>query len=336
MQVDLAMRLCLSQSPPLCHLLGVTSLKPLRPCLNPKAAQQQPPPASPTPMERPVPQSSSGISGDGTSTKKKRVVFADSKGLSLTAVRFFSEREEAAAAAMASLLSEPPLLQLGRLGGLRVGEDSGKTSTNDRRQRLQLGFPQPNTDYLDFRAQLQQNLVQLESCAVHERALSGTVKVRNVSFEKTVSVRITFDSWRSFHDVPCTYLQQRYGGSDTDTFAFEIPLPDILDPRERVEFCVSYTPAGSQTTLWDNNRGRNFRIFVCRAPLPVGGSKQQQKPPHLQKRSLTPPLQRRRLWGSLESKHLPELEPLSPRAATTELLFSHLSWGRLESSSPYW
>ncbi|XP_015198917.1 protein phosphatase 1 regulatory subunit 3C-B-like isoform X1 [Lepisosteus oculatus] len=325
MPVDLAMRLCLSQSQPLCHLLGVTSLKPLRPCLNPRTSQQLDQhlcrPASPSPSERPATQSS-GISGDGTTTKKKRVVFADSKGLSLTAVRFFSEKDEDVA------FSELPLVQLRGLGKpVSVAKGEGASG---KRWRLKLAFSQPSADYLDFKAQLQQNLVRLENCSVNERLLSGTVKVRNISFEKAVNIRITFDSWRSFCDVPCSYLQQHYGGTDTDTFAFEILLPDDLDPRERLEFCVSYTPGGSRTTLWDNNHGRNFRILIFTNPEPVSLPRQHR-------RSFTPPPQRRSLWLNPEGK-LSKLEPLgSPRAATTDFLFSQFQgWGRLESTSCYW
>ncbi|XP_015198919.1 protein phosphatase 1 regulatory subunit 3C-B-like isoform X2 [Lepisosteus oculatus] len=294
MPVDLAMRLCLSQSQPLCHLLGVTSLKPLRPCLNPRTSQQLDQhlcrPASPSPSERPATQSS-GISGDGTTTKKKRVVFADSKGLSLTAVRFFSEKDEDVA------FSELPLVQLRGLGKpVSVAKGEGASG---KRWRLKLAFSQPSADYLDFKAQLQQNLVRLENCSVNERLLSGTVK-------------------------------QHYGGTDTDTFAFEILLPDDLDPRERLEFCVSYTPGGSRTTLWDNNHGRNFRILIFTNPEPVSLPRQHR-------RSFTPPPQRRSLWLNPEGK-LSKLEPLgSPRAATTDFLFSQFQgWGRLESTSCYW
>ncbi|KAJ8285860.1 hypothetical protein GJAV_G00031810 [Gymnothorax javanicus] len=253
MPMDLAMRLCLSQSPPLCQFLGASSLKPLRPCINLQSPKSQTQPSYPTPSTSEWAFSQSGISGDGTSTKKKRVVFADSKGLSLTAVRLFSVREE----------FPPPAPSL-KLRLLR-------TPATDRKAKLKpwkLGFQQPLANIQAFRTRLQENLVQLESCSVTERALSGTVQVKNVSFEKAVKVRITFDSWRSWRDVACTFLRQCYGGSDTDIFVFDIPLPKDLDPRERVQFCVSYLPKNRNTTLWDNNKGQNYSIICSESVAP--------------------------------------------------------------------
>lgn len=87
MPVDVAMRLCLAHSPPLKSFLGpysdfqrrnfVNKLKPLKPCLNLKQEAKS--------------QNEWKRSHDQA---KKRVVFADSKGLSLTAIHFFSELPE--------------------------------------------------------------------------------------------------------------------------------------------------------------------------------------------------------------------------------------------------
>uniref|UniRef100_A0A4W5MFD0 Si:dkey-242g16.2 n=1 Tax=Hucho hucho TaxID=62062 RepID=A0A4W5MFD0_9TELE len=162
------------------------------------------------------------------SPKKKRVVFADTKGLSLTAVRLY------------------------------IPDNSFSTLW-----RLSLAFPQPMADFKTFQARLQEVLVQLESCSVTERSLSGTVRVCNVSFEKAVYVRVTFDSWRSYQDIPCSYLQQRYGGAETDVFAFDVPLPQNLDPSERLEFCVLFRPGSGASLRWDNNGGQNYSVSTC-------------------------------------------------------------------------
>ncbi|MGH0172019.1 UNVERIFIED_CONTAM: hypothetical protein FKN15_062493 [Acipenser sinensis] len=312
-QRELTMRLCLSPPPPpLCRFLssyeelrsaGVPSLKPLRPCLIPKAGSQQP-------GEWMEPHS--GIGGDGTSTKKKRVVFADSKGLSLTAVRFFSERE----GGCLDLRLEQQIGQARRRGW---AQSPGFQERPGR--RFSLGFPQPSADYLAFRDQLQRNLVRLENCSVNERSLSGTVRVKNVGFHKEVRVRITFDSWRSHRDLPCSYMHQTYGEADSDSFAFDIPLPEHPDPRERVEFCVSF--CSGPHTAWDNNEGMNFRVFCT-------GDEQPAAP------SLPPPPPPPRLPCKPLDK-LSELEPLSSPRAAAELFFSRFqSWGRLEKVAPYW
>ncbi|KAG7480677.1 hypothetical protein MATL_G00058840 [Megalops atlanticus] len=312
--VDLTVHLCLSQSPPLCQLLGVSpSLKPLRPCIQPPSPVGSPGRACPVPPPSDWSLSQTGISGDGTSTKKKRVVFADSKGLSLTAVRVFSEREEPPAP------ERSPNLRL-----LRRPAGRG-------RRRLKLGFDQPSADFKSFRARLEEGLVLLESCSVTERSLSGTVRVKNVSYEKAVHVRVTFDSWRSHRDVPCTFLQQRYGGPDTDVFAFDIPVPDKLDPQERLEFCLSYLPGGHGTPLWDNNKGQNYRVIVCAESEAASSRAASSCRPSVPKSPF------RGLWAAQsQSKRYHLDNPVyhsTPQSC--EILVSQ-SWGRLENIAPFW
>jgi len=124
---------------------------------------------------------------------------------------------------------------------------------------LVLDFPPPSEDYLDLRRRLKAQQVSLENCSVQEGSLAGTVKVQNVSFEKSVSLRITFDLWMSFQDVPCQYLNNVYSCPDTDTFSFNVPLPDArVKSSKRVEFCVCYR--AQEKVFWDNNDGNNYSL----------------------------------------------------------------------------
>ncbi|XP_030623960.1 protein phosphatase 1 regulatory subunit 3C [Chanos chanos] len=197
----------------------------------------------------PVPfsQTLSRAGRSGYNTKKKRVVFADAKGLSLTAVRVFT--------------ADPSESSSDDLSPSPVHQQYHTLPARFRKQRQHPGFLQPHADLLSFRTSLQEALVQLESCSVTDRVLSGTVRVFNISSEKAVHVRITFDTWRTYRDVPCSCVHQQDGGSDTDLFTFSIPLPAHLDPRERTEFCISYRPAGLGLQVWDNNRGQNYRVY---------------------------------------------------------------------------
>eukprot|EP00063_Salmo_salar_P012694 XP_013987529.1 PREDICTED: protein phosphatase 1 regulatory subunit 3C-B-like [Salmo salar] len=312
MPVDLAMRLrlCLSQSLPLCHLQGVSPLKVLRPHLHTRdyrspslhtAALHSSSSSSSSSSSPERSKTKSCVRRSSASPKKKRVVFADTKGLSLTEVRlyipdnFFSTAQRAD-----SSTSSSPVRQ-----GLLPGPAGGKQQL----WRLSLAFPQPMADFKTFQARLQEVLVQLESCSVTERSLSGTVRVCNVSFEKAVYVRVTFDSWRSYQDIPCSYLQQRYGGAETDVFAFDVPLPQNLDPSERLEFCVLFRPGSGTILRWDNNGGQNY--CVCVEPEGAGYSKAP-----VQRRITTPrSLQRPPSWPrsgrtSLKSPPLPWTLPL--------------------------
>ncbi|XP_067879535.1 protein phosphatase 1 regulatory subunit 3C-like isoform X2 [Heterodontus francisci] len=235
MPVDIALTLCLSHSPPIHSFLnyqefrGVNRcrLKPLRPCLHQKrnvcvATEAQ-------------------EACDGSNTEKKKVVFADAKGFSLTAVRVFSEFEED--------LSE---LQF------ELSDLADCVPQPVNKKKLSLDFPQPAADYLNFRSRLQKNFVCLESCTIQETSISGTVKVKNLGYEKKVKVRTTFDSWKSFQDVECAYLNDLYACRDTDTFSFQVDLPKDLQSCEKIEFCVSFECG--QHTYWDNNSEENYRI----------------------------------------------------------------------------
>ncbi|KAM3606640.1 uncharacterized protein V6R79_020309 [Siganus canaliculatus] len=211
--------------------------KPLRPCLSSqqKAAADNDCPAW----------------NSNNKVGKKRVVFADSKGMSLTAIHVFSKFDD-----------EP---YRNKRGG-RVTEELQfdmtdlEAATMDLKissvRSLALDFKQPSADYLDFRNRLIQNSVCLENCSLQERSLTGTVKVRNIGFEKSVQLRATFDSWLSFTDVECTFMNNVYSCQDTDTFAFVLELPAYVPPQNRVEFCICFKV--QDQIFWDNNDGKNY------------------------------------------------------------------------------
>lgn len=258
--VEIAVRLCLNQRKQLCPHVWVPILKPLRPCIRPAASEQL---SSDILGQAYLTHPLSGLLDDLDDLdddilipiKNKHVVFADSKGLSLTAVRVFTDEEEQ------SDLDLLPSLQ--SLGGMTEDGYSCTVSTCCPGTRLKLGFPQPSANFQAFRAKLAESMVILENCSITELALQGTVRVRNISFQKDVRVRITFDSWQSYRDVPCTYLQKRFGGPQTDIFEFDITIPKVLDAKRKIEFCLSYVPEGQSNTFWDNNNGQNYSIAVC-------------------------------------------------------------------------
>ncbi|XP_066537846.1 protein phosphatase 1, regulatory subunit 3Ca isoform X2 [Hoplias malabaricus] len=241
MPVDVAVQLYIAHSPPLRSFLSSyeeyrtrnrvnSHFKPLRPCLSPKTQLGVP-----------------CLGWQASKNKaKKKVVFADSKGMSLTAVHVFSSPDSREARTLSRLQFVDDLETA--TAALRI---------NTVQSRV-LDFPQPAADYVDFRKHLTKNSVCLENCTLQERALTGTVKVRNLAFEKSVQVRITFDSWKTYQDIECSYMNNVYGCQDTDTFSFALELPAYIPPLEKVEFCLSYVAGGH--THWDNNDGRNYGL----------------------------------------------------------------------------
>ncbi|XP_030604483.1 protein phosphatase 1 regulatory subunit 3C-B [Archocentrus centrarchus] len=326
MPMDVAMRFYISHSPP--PLRGFLShyedlqraknrvkqpttrsrnqqlYKPLRPCLS---NQQK--------------DDSNCVGWSNNKARKKRVVFADTKGMSLTAIHVFSKFDD-----------EP--YQSKHLQGiadeLQFDMTDLETATMDLKissvRSLALDFKQPSADYLDFRNRLIQNSVCLENCSLQERSLTGTIKVRNIGFEKTVQVRITFDSWVSFTDVHCTFMNNVYSCQDTDTFAFVLELPSSISPHHRVEFCVCFTAQGQ--SFWDNNDGKNYTLKhvgwngeALNTLAPPTSAEQKKSSEHKN--------------GEVKLAEL-EFDQFGSPRMSSGLFPGWQSWGHIDNTVPYW
>ncbi|KAK2824674.1 hypothetical protein Q5P01_021849 [Channa striata] len=317
MPMDVAMRFYISHSPP--PLRGFLSsyeelqrannrvnrsatrshnqqfYKPLRPCLS---SQQK------------VEDNGDCISWNNRAGKK-RVVFADTKGMSLTAIHVFSkfDDDESFPNKRCGGITEELQFDMTDLG----------TATMDLKissaRSLALDFKQPSADYLDFRNRLIQNSVCLENCSLQERSLTGTIKVRNIGFEKSVQVRATYDSWASFTDTECTFMNNVYGCQDTDTFAFVVELPAHILPHNRVEFCICFKVQGQ--TFWDNNNSKNYVLKH------VGWNGEDLN-------TQTAP-------DCAEKKKLDmEIDQFGSPRTSSGLFPGWQSWGQIDNTVPYW
>ncbi|KAI4816623.1 hypothetical protein KUCAC02_008940 [Chaenocephalus aceratus] len=260
MPADLAACLTLGHRQHIYQLLSKTPLNPAQHRYQPanslpRSGLNSPRSSSPfhaSSLQPPSPLSSeprSCFRRDSGYMNKKRVVFADAIGLALTAVRLFISEPSSLSS---EVLIKPTFARL-------QGQQS--PSNNLQRCKLRLGFPQPAFDHKAFLTRGMR--VQLESCNISENSLSGKVLVSHVGIDEAVQVRMTFDSWRSHHDIPCKFLQQQhYGGSDLNLFTFDLSLPKNIDPKERAEFFVYFKAGPGATLHWDNNQGQNYRVFV--------------------------------------------------------------------------
>ncbi|XP_075996914.1 protein phosphatase 1 regulatory subunit 3C-B-like isoform X2 [Genypterus blacodes] len=316
--VDMAMRICLASSPPLHSFLcnydnhcGPPTA--LRPCLAPGRCTETFTNNVTMAIASTTSTNAEISSSQGAwPRRKKSVVFADSRGLALTAVHVFNENEDNALAELQFHLNELE----GVTAELNLGEEKDHAGCGPR---LVLDFIQPATDYLDLRNRLKAQQVCLESCSLQDRLLSGTVQVRNICFNKSVSVRITFDSWFTFQDVPCCYLNNVYGCPDTDTFSFLVQVPEVLEPTEQVAFCIQYQT--QDQIFWDNNQGTNYRI--------VAAAEANSSPTKSAK------------WVETQNEQEEKMGEVafdcfgSPR--TSAGIFPEWqSWGSIELSAPYW
>lgn len=229
---------------------------------------------------------------------KKKVIFADDKGLSLTQVRLVKERP-----------TSPPRWNSQFLAMVTQGLNTEIVeATNDL---WEMTFPQPASNYLEFRKRLDEGKVSLENVIVKESEslVTGTVKVRNISFQKEVIIRYTTNSWVSHTDVTCMYVPSATPSSITivyDTFAFQISIPKSAN---KIEFCIAYRTETEE--FWDNNNSRNYII----------------------RKGMTPPRNCPdiALDNTISSKRYPDINH-----AKIDSWTEFASWTHLANDGPYW
>ncbi|XP_059179824.1 protein phosphatase 1 regulatory subunit 3C-B-like [Centropristis striata] len=287
--------------------------KPLRPCLS-------------TP-QKPLDDDWSQNNKSG----KKKVVFADSKGMSLTAIHVFSKFDD-----------EPyqnKRSSKGIIGGEELQFDMAdlEAATMDLKissqRHLVLDFKQPSADYLDFRNRLIRNSVCLENCSLQERSLTGTVKVRNIGFEKSVQLRATFDSWASFTDVQCTFMNNVYSCQDSDTFAFVLELPACIPPQNRVEFCICFKV--QDQTFWDNNDGNNYIVKNAGWSGDDLSTRTAATPASAEQKQAASAASEHNKHGGVKVLEMEFDQFGSPRMASGLFPGWH-SWGHGDNTVPYW
>ncbi|XP_007651212.1 protein phosphatase 1 regulatory subunit 3D isoform X1 [Cricetulus griseus] len=176
--------------------------------------------------------------------------FADALGLELTQVKVFNTGED-------------PSVPLHVLSRLAIDSDLC-CSSQDLEFTLQCLVPDfpPPIEVPGFGERLARQLVCLERVTCSDLGISGTVRVRNVAFEKQVAVRYTFSGWRSAHEAVARWRGSAGTEGTEDVFAFGFPVPPfLLELGSQVLFALRYCVAGAE--YWDNNDGRDYGL-TCR------------------------------------------------------------------------
>lgn len=193
-----------------------------------------------------------GKTPPGTPGRKKIVRFADVLGLDLADVKTFLDEiptiPKSAYEDLEILESEPPI---------QLGPKSDKL--------LMPLFQQPGglANFLDV---VREKLVSLENAAVTDtinHTITGSVRVRNLDFHKSVHIRYTLDNWRSYADLQANYVENTCDGF-SDKFSFVL-FGNSLHVGQRLEFAVRFQCKGQQ--YWDNNYGSNY-CFQCLPTAP--------------------------------------------------------------------
>lgn len=269
------------------------------------------PPIRPCLVIRPAEETVHEVEDPSSPTKlKKKVVFADDKGMSLTHVRIMTEPSNV-----------PPLWSYRFLSEVTQGLSADPVGVEEP---WEISFSQPASDYVVFRKRLDNEKVSLENVIVkeHEKLIQGTIKVRNEAFEKEVFVRSSTNDWQTYEDSYCTFvpnnLNSNIGAAYVlyDTFSFKIPLPP---KSNKIEFCVCFKCGGNE--YWDSNYQKNYVI--------VKKTNGQPKPSSNEDSSFV-----RKENGS-EPKPIPR-KCAEVTEAKMDSWSEFASWTHLENTNPYW
>lgn len=187
----------------------------------------------------------------------RRVSFADAHGLALSSEKIITEHQD-----------HPPTFSTDPFSKLVEQLRNSLPKTNvekdvQNKKIFSFTFAQPMVEYLKFKEKLERESVALENVVCRNRSLLGTIKVRNISFKKIVTVRMSFDSWKSFIDIDTCYVHNAYENDRYDTFKFNTEVPVEYDPDDKISFCIRYNTDNGE--FWDNNSDRNYEM-VCNDP----------------------------------------------------------------------
>ncbi|XP_069701266.1 glycogen-binding subunit 76A [Periplaneta americana] len=206
-----------------------------------------------------------GKTPPGTPGRKKIVRFADVLGLDLADIRTF--------------LDEIPKVPRSAYEDLQCEDisDSATSSLTEatfceilappcvaKPERCLIPMFQQPGGQPDFMDRIREDQVCLENAVVTDvvsSSISGTVRVRNLDFHKSVHVRYTLDGWKTFADLQATYVQNSCDGF-SDKFSFVL-YAHTVQVGQRLEFAIRFQCKGSQ--YWDSNRGANY-AFQCLPP----------------------------------------------------------------------
>lgn len=197
----------------------------------------------PTPMER----AKLEIARSRSPTSQKKVRFADSLGLELITVKHFDDADDPEVPER--ILAKLPKATLHHL-------DTKFPRAPSQSVFMELQFTNPGT-LPDFEQKVREVKVLLETVQTDDFTLSGFVRVLNLAFEKSVSLRYSLNNWITFMDSLATYVPDSNDGV-TDKFSFKIVMPAYLDNGSTLQFAIKYCVGGHE--FWDNNNGNNYKV----------------------------------------------------------------------------
>ena len=179
---------------------------------------------------------------------RKSVRFADALGLDLEVVRNILESESP---------PDYPSMAMAACSAVLSDSDDTVGTVTILPRFLSMSFVQPGGQS-DFLTRVYKQNICLENAVVSDFTVLGTIKVRNICYNKSVKIRYSADGWKTFGDIPALYVLNSCDGP-TDRYSFGLSAPRDMSVGDRLEFCICFK-ADSQE-YWDNNFDQNYSLL---------------------------------------------------------------------------
>lgn len=176
-------------------------------------------------------------------SNKKSVRFHDDRD-QLEQVRYFFKTQSPI-----TVKSDPPFMD----------------SSADDYKLTQPNWPTRNQIFYNTESKIRMEAVQLmdgdvEHMAENKFIIQGRCRAANLSFRKLVSIRYTFDLWRTYSETTGEYRESIASTSNTwDRFYFSIPI-EAKQTTQTIYLALRYTVDDQE--YWDNNNGMNYQIIM--------------------------------------------------------------------------
>lgn len=156
--------------------------------------------------------------------------------------------------------------------------------------------------------------------SVDRKYLLGHIAVKNINFEKHVTIRYTLDDWCTIIEIPTTYSPDRPNvlkQNDYDRFTFKVSLENLFnsfrirdnndsslkEQENKYSLCVRYTTDDKE--FWDNNNTMNYDLKLTKKLKNQSTSKIQE---HSKRPRYSSSYLKRRLSDSKLEVTSPQLE----------------------------
>jgi len=138
-------------------------------------------------------------------------------------------------------------------------------------------FNQPGAETNFFQKVMERKVCLENAFMSGGSVICGVVRVLNISFQKSVTVRWTVNDWNTVTDTTCEYVQGSSMGN-TDKFSFRLQVGS-LPVGSRVQFCLRFDCEGEH---WDSNEGGNyvFQVFLSSSSSRGGPISMTKQFPH--------------------------------------------------------